>query len=122
MRLLGNICWFIFGGFLSGLAWVLSGAIWCITIIGIPYGLQCFKFADISFWPFGKHIEYGGGVVSFLVNVIWLVFFGWWMALENAVYGLLWCVTIVGIPFGMQFFKIAKLSLMPFGAQIPAMA
>ena len=56
MRLLGNICWFIFGGFISGMAWVLSGALWCITIIGIPYGLQCFKFATISFWPFGRRI------------------------------------------------------------------
>ena len=60
--------------------------------------------------------------MSFMANLIWIVFFGWWMALENAIYGLLWCVTIVGIPFGMQFFKIAKLSLMPFGSQLPAMA
>ena len=83
MRILGNICWFIFGGFISGMAWVLSGALWCITVVGIPYGLQCFKFATISFWPFGRRIEYGGGAVSFIVNVIWFLVNGWWMALGN---------------------------------------
>jgi uncharacterized membrane protein YccF (DUF307 family) len=118
MSLLGNIIWFIFGGFVSGLSWFFSGLIWCISIIGIPYGIQCFKFSSISFCPFGKDIEYGGGVVSTLVNIIWLLFFGIWMAIGNAMIGLLWCITIIGIPFGKQFFKIAKLSLMPFGAKI----
>ena len=110
MRLLGNICWFIFGGCLSGLAWLVSGIVWCITIVGIPYGLQCFKFASLSFFPFGKQVEYGGGAVSFLVNIIWLIFNGWWMALGNFLIGCLWCITIVGIPFGKQFFKIARIS------------
>ena len=118
MRLLGNICWFIFGGFISGMGWVLSGILWCITVVGIPYGLQCFKFATMSFWPFGRRIEYGGGAVSFLVNVIWFILNGWWMALGNFLIGCVWCITIVGIPFGKQFFKIAKLSLRPFGAYI----
>lgn len=118
MRLLGNICWFIFGGCISGLAWVLSGVLWCITIVGIPYGLQCFKFATMSFWPFGRRIEYGGGAVSFIVNVIWFLVNGWWMALGNFVIGCVWCITIAGIPFGKQFFKIAKLSLRPFGSYI----
>ena len=72
MRLLGNILWFIFGGFISGMGWIISGILWCISIIGIPYGLQCFKFATLSFCPFGKEFAYGGGAVSFLVNVIWL--------------------------------------------------
>ena len=118
MSLLGNIIWFIFGGFVSGLSWLFSGIVWCITIIGIPYGLQCFKFASLSFFPFGKEVEYGGGAMSTLANIIWILFFGWWMALENMIVGLLWCITIVGIPFGNQFFKIAKLSLTPFGATI----
>ncbi len=118
MQVLGNVLWFIFGGVLSGLLWLLSGLIWCITIIGIPYGLQCFKFAKLSFFPFGKDIEYGGGVTSFLVNVIWVIFFGIEMAVANALCGILWCITIIGIPFGMQFFKIAKLSLLPFGAKV----
>ena len=118
MKLLGNIIWFVFGGFISGLGWILSGLMWCITIVGIPYGVQCFKFAKLSFFPFGKEIIYSNGAISFLVNVIWLVLNGWWMALINFVIGCLWCVTIIGIPFGKQFFKIAKLSLAPFGARV----
>lgn len=115
MSFLGNVLWFIFGGFISGLLWVVSGILWCMTIIGIPYGVQCFKFASLSFAPFGKKVEYGGGSLSFIVNVIWTIFFGIPMALSNATFGLLWCLTIVGIPFGKQFFKLAKLSLAPFG-------
>ncbi len=118
MSFLGNILWFIFGGFLSGLSWFFSGLLWCITIVGIPYGRQCFKFASMSFVPFGKEVEYGGGVASLFANVIWIIFFGIPMAIENLVFGCLWCITIVGIPFGLQFFKIAKLSLAPFGAKI----
>lgn len=118
MSFIGNVLWFIFGGFISGLSWLFSGIIWCITIVGIPYGLQCFKFASLAFCPFGKEIEYGGGAVSFVANIIWIIFFGIPMAIENTLAGLLWCVTIVGIPFGLQFFKIAKLSLMPFGAKV----
>ena len=118
MNFLGNILWFIFGGFLSGLPWTISGILWCITIIGIPYGIQCFKFATISFSPFGKEIEYGGGIPSVIANTIWLIFFGIPMALENLFFGCIWCITVVGIPFGLQFFKIAKLSLAPFGSSI----
>jgi len=118
MSVIGNILWFIFGGFISGALWLISGLIWCITIIGIPYGLQCFKFASLSFFPFGKDVEYGGGVPSLMVNVIWVIFFGIEMASANLMIGALWCCTIVGIPFGLQFFKIAKLSLLPFGARI----
>ena len=118
MSFLGNILWFIFGGFLSGLSWIIAGILCCITIIGIPLGLQCFKFASLAFAPFGKEIEYGGGAHSFLANVIWLIFCGLPMAIENFVIGCIWCITIIGIPFGLQFFKIAKLSLAPFGAEI----
>lgn len=118
MRILGNILWFVFGGFLSGLTWLLSGCIWCVTIVGIPVGLQCFKFAKLAFWPFGKEIIYGDRVFSLLVNIIWIVLFGWEMAVANFLFGCIWCVTIIGIPFGKQFFKLAKLSLMPFGASV----
>ena len=118
MRFIGNILWFLFGGFLSGLVWLIDGLLWCITIIGIPYGLQCFKFASLSFWPFGKDVRYGGGAFSLLANIIWILFFGIEMAIVNLIFGLLWCITIVGIPFGKQFFKIARLSITPFGAQI----
>lgn len=118
MRFLGNILWFLFRGLLGGLSWIFAGCIWCITIVGIPVGMQCFKFATLAFWPFGKDVVYGNGVFSFLINLIWIVFFGWEMALGNLIVGLLWCITIVGIPFGRQFFKLARLSLMPFGASV----
>ena len=118
MRFLGNILWFLFGGLLGGLSWIFAGCIWCITIVGIPVGMQCFKFATLAFWPFGKDVVYGKGVFSFLINLIWIVFFGWEMALGNLIVGLLWCITIVGIPFGRQFFKLARLSLIPFGASV----
>ncbi len=122
MRTIGNILWFIFGGFLSGLSWLLAGLICCITVVGIPLGRQCFKFATLAFKPFKKEVIYGGGAPSLIANIFWLIFLGLPMALENAVVGLVWCVTIVGIPFGKQFFKIAKLALTPFGARIEHIA
>lgn len=118
MRTAGNILWFLFGGLISGMMWCIVGALWCITIIGIPIGIQCFKLCEISFWPFGREIVYNGGAFSFIINVLWFFFGGLAMALVNGILGLLWCVTIVGAPFGLQFFKIAKLSLAPFGAEI----
>ena len=118
MRTLGNILWFVFGGITSGLSWVVSGLFWCITIVGIPIGRQCFKFASLAFFPFGKEVVYGGGAFSLLANIVWLIFNGIPMAVCYTVHGLLFCLTIVGIPFGKQMFKLAKLSLMPFGAEI----
>lgn len=118
MSCLGNLLWFVFGGCISGLSWMLAGCLWCISIIGIPYGIQCFKFASMSFFPFGKEIVYGGGAVSFLVNVIWILISGIPLAIEHLTIGCLLCVTIIGIPFGLQQFKLAKLALMPFGTSI----
>lgn len=118
MSCLGNLLWFIFGGFISGLSLALAGCLWCITIIGVPYGIQCFKFASMSFFPFGKEIVYGGGTVSFLVNIIWILVSGIPLALEHVTFGCLLCITVIGIPFGLQHFKLAKLALMPFGASI----
>lgn len=118
MSCLGNLLWFIFGGCISGLSWLLAGCLWCITIVGIPVGMQCFKFASVSFFPFGKEIVYGGGTVSLIVNIIWLLVSGIPLAIEHAVTGCLLCITIIGIPFGMQQFKLAKLALMPFGATV----
>lgn len=118
MGCLGNILWFIFGGFETGLCWGVLGCFWCITIIGIPIGIQCFKFAGLSFFPFGKVVDYGGGLGSFLLNLVWIVLVGIWMALGHAITGVLLCCTVIGIPFGLQHFKIAKLALMPFGTQV----
>lgn len=118
MSFLGNVIWFLFGGFISGLLWIIAGLLCCVTIIGIPVGLQCFKFAALSFCPFGRDIEYSSGAISLLANIIWIAICGLPMATVNAVFGVLYCITIVGIPFGLQFFKLALLALMPFGAKI----
>ena len=118
MGLLGNILWFLFGGCLSGISWCVMGVLWCITVVGIPVGVQCFKFASLSFFPFGKEVRYGGGAGSLLLNIIWLLVTGFPMALEHLGIGLLLCITVIGIPFGLQQFKLAKLALMPFGAEV----
>lgn len=118
MGCLGNLLWFIFGGAVSGLSWCLLGVLWCVSIIGIPIGMQCFKFAGLSFFPFGKEVDYGGGAGSFILNLFWLVLAGLPMAAEHALLGAGLCITIIGIPFGLQQFKLAKLALMPFGTQI----
>lgn len=118
MGCLGNAVWFLAGGLLMGLSWMLVGLLWCVTIVGIPVGVQCFKLAELAFLPFGRDVVYGGGAGSFLLNILWILFGGLALAAEAAAVGLLCCVTIVGIPFGLQCFKIAKLALMPFGAMI----
>ena len=118
MKTIGNILWFLLGGFIGGLMWVIFGFLWCVTIVGIPVGTQCFKLATMSFRPFGKQVRYKGGAVSFLLNILWFFFGGMELAVTHFAFGLLWCITIVGIPFGKQFFKLAKLSLAPFGAYV----
>lgn len=118
MGCLGNLLWFIFGGFFSGLSWFLTGILWCITILGIPVGLQCFKFSSLSFFPFGKEVSYGGGTGSLILNVIWLIVSGLPLAFEHLFFGVILCISVIGIPFGIQQFKLAKLALMPFGAKI----
>lgn len=119
MKALGNILWVIFGGGLTALGWFLYGILWCITIIGIPLGKQCFKFARLSFMPFDKKVtEENDGVFSSLANVIWALTTGFPMALENLLTGALLYITIIGIPFAKQYFKMARLALAPFGIKI----
>ena len=118
MSLLGNILWIILGGWLSALGWLIAGLLWCITVVGIPVGVQCFKLASLSLDPFGREVVYDGGAGSFLLNIVWFLVSGMELALGNLILGCLLCITVVGMPFGMQFFKIAKLSLAPFGARI----
>ena len=118
MGCLGNLLWLIFGGLASSLSWCLAGCVWCITIIGIPIGMQCFKLAYLSFCPFGKEVYYSDSVASVLPNVIWLLGF---RACIGPGASCLWRCSVcyyIGIPFGIQHFKLAKLALMPFGAEI----
>lgn len=118
MRTLGNFLWFILIGLGLGLAWVLIGVIWCITIVGIPVGIQCFKMSSVAFFPFKKEIVFGTKASSVVLNVLWLIFGGLELCLSYLISGAVFCITIIGIPFGMQCFKIAKLALMPFGATV----
>lgn len=118
MKVLGNIIWLIFGGLFTALGWFVVGVIFCITIVGIPLGRQAFKMAKLTLAPFGKEIVYGGGAPSLIANICWLLFGGLEEALAYLILGCVYCITIVGIPFGKQLFKMAKLSLLPFGAEV----
>ena len=118
MSCLGNIIWFLFGGFVTGISWLLAGILWCVTIVGIPVGMQCFKFASLSFCPFGREVTYGGGAVSMVLNIIWLIVSGVVLAIEHLTFAFIFAITIIGIPFAKQHLKLAKLALMPFGASV----
>lgn len=118
MNFLGNLIWLIFGGLVGAVSWFLAGCLWCITIIGIPVGLQCFKIAGLSLWPFGKQVVYSNSGMSLIVNIIWLIVSGLPLAIAHFLSGILLCITIIGIPFGKQSFKLAQLALMPFGARV----
>ena len=118
MKTLGNILWFIFGGLIISVLWGVVGVICCCTIIAIPAGIQCFKFASFVFWPFGRDVVFSSNVGSFLLNVIWILIFGWELAVVSCTFGIVWCITLIGIPFGLQFFKFAKIALLPFGSHI----
>lgn len=119
MNFLGNIIWLIFGGILSAIAWFVSGLLLCVTIIGIPFGIQCFKIAGFVLWPFGRDIEIGNfGAGGLIFNILWIILLGWELAVSHVVIGILFCFTILGIPFGLQHFKLSKLGLVPFGARI----
>ena len=118
MNTLGNILWLILGGLELAVAWAVIGIVLCITIVGIPFGIQAFKMAGLTLTPFGKSVVYGGGVGSLLANIIWVVLVGIWMAIGYVIAGVLNCITVIGVPFGIQSFKMAKLALWPFGAQV----
>jgi len=118
MKTVANILWIIFGGLFLAAFWSIVGIILCLTIFGIPFGMQCFKFANLMLFPFGREVVYGSSTVSFLLNFLWVVCFGLNLALWSLIIGGVWCITIVGIPIGLQVIKFAKLSLMPFGAKI----
>ena len=117
MKTLGNILWFFLTGFWTALGWAFLGIIWCITIIGIPFGKQAFKMAKLSLFPFGKSVSTNFGKHP-IANFIWLIFGGFSIALGFLFTGLIWCITIIGIPFGKQCFKLASLAAVPFGATI----
>lgn len=117
----GNIIWLIFGGFFAAAGYIIGGLALCATIVGIPWGLQCFKIAGFVLWPFGAKIVNNGnagGCLSLLCNIIWLVFGGFYTAVIHIIFGMLLFITIIGIPFARQHFKLVELSLMPFGKSV----
>ena len=119
MSVLGNIIWIVLGGIMGAILWSIAGVLCMITVIGIPLGLQCFKIAALTLVPFGRDVEIGNlGAVNLLANILWIVLLGWELAVFHAVIGLIMCVTIIGIPFGKQHFKLAALALLPFGAKL----
>ena len=121
MKAIGNILWFLFGGFIIALIYYLVGLLMCITIIGIPFGVQLFKLGTYALWPFGHDLVYRPnepGCLSSLMNLIWILL-GWWeIALLHLAFGLLFCITIVGIPWGLKHFSLAIASVFPFGKEV----
>lgn len=118
MRLLGNIIWFVFGGVLVAIEYFISSILLMLTIIGIPFGIQTMKLAFLALWPFNKEITYQEGepgCLSAIMNVVWILCGGIWISLTHLIFGLLFSITIIGLPWGMQHFKLASLALTPFG-------
>ncbi len=121
MKFLGNIIWLICGGLLTALEYLVSSLLLMITIIGIPFGLQTLKLGMLALWPFGSQVTdngNSGGCLSVIMNVIWICIGGFWICLTHLFFGLLLCITLIGIPFGRQHFKMAALALTPFGKSI----
>lgn len=121
MKLLGNIVWLVFGGIVIAVEYFIGSIVLMITIVGIPFGIQTLKMAALAIWPFGRDTRVhtrASGCLYILMNVIWLLCGGIWIALSHALFGLLLCITIIGIPFGMQHFKLTAIALNPFGRDI----
>ena len=119
MNFIGNLFWLLLGGFILALFWAIIGLLLCVTIIGIPFGVQCMKIAGFVLWPFGREVIPGGfGVMGALGNIIWILICGIGLCVMHLIFGAVLAITIIGIPFGIQHFKLARLSLIPFGAEI----
>jgi uncharacterized membrane protein YccF (DUF307 family) len=128
MSLVLNILWFIFGGWISGLAWLLAGVILAITVVGLPWSAAAFRIGLFSFAPFGRHVvprdmvtgrsDLGTGPAGCLLNAVWVVLAGWWLALHHVILGVALMLTIIGIPFGLQHLKLALISFAPIGQTV----
>lgn len=121
MKILGNIIWLLFGGLIIAIEYLIGSIALMVTIAGIPFGIQTLKLAGLAIWPFGRDTRVhsrASGCLYILMNVIWLIFGGICIAITHVIFGLLLCITIIGIPFGMQHFKLTALALTPFGRDI----
>lgn len=121
MSILMNILWLLLGGIVTAIEYVIASLGMMITIIGIPFGIQTLKLSFLALCPFGKRIEtspQSGGCLSIIMNILWIVLGGIWISLTHLVFGIVLCITIIGIPFGRQHFKLAALALTPFGKHV----
>lgn len=121
MNFLGNLIWLIFGGLVIAIEYLLGSIVLMLTIVGIPFGIQTLKMAALSLWPFGRETvvhSRASGCLYILMNVIWLITGGIWIVITHAIFGVILCITIIGIPFGLQHFKLTAIALSPFGRDI----
>ena len=121
MKLIGNILWLLLGGIIIAIEYVISSLILMLTIVGIPFGIQTLKLAGLALWPFGKKVVVrngSSGCLSLVFNIIWILVGGIWISLSHLIFGVILYITIIGIPFGNQHFKLAGLALTPFGKDI----
>ena len=121
MRIIGNLIWLLLGGFIIAVEYFIGSLILILTIIGIPFGIQTLKMGSLAIWPFGRISRVtprSSGCLHILMNIIWLVFGGIWIAITHAILGMILCITIIGIPFGMQHFKLTEIAINPFGRDI----
>jgi uncharacterized membrane protein YccF (DUF307 family) len=121
MKTAGNIIWLLLGGIITAIEYVISSLFLMITIIGIPFGLQTLKLARLALWPFGSNVTdtgNSGGCITVIMNVLWILCGGFCICLTHLFFGVLLCITLIGIPFGRQHFKLAGLALTPFGKTI----
>jgi len=120
MKFLGNIIWLIFGGLITAIEYLIASLCMMITIIGIPFGIQTLKLAGLALWPFGSKVTDNGssGCLSIIMNIVWIICGGLCICLTHLFFGVLLCITVIGIPFGSQHFKMAKLALTPFGKDV----
>jgi uncharacterized membrane protein YccF (DUF307 family) len=127
MRLLLNILWFIWGGWLSGLLWLFGGAILAITIVGLPWAFAAWRIAGFVFWPFGKkivsrhelgHSDLGTGPIGAVMNIVWFIFAGWYIALSHLIIAVTEAISIIGIPFALKDLQLAQLAFAPIGMEV----
>ena len=128
MSLILNILWFIFGGWIAGLTWLFAGVLLAITIVGLPWAQAAFRIGVFSFMPFGKQVvsrrsmtgrdDMGTGPMGFLLNVVWFVLGGWYIALAHLMIGVVQLILIITIPFGLQHLKLAAIALAPIGKEV----
>jgi uncharacterized membrane protein YccF (DUF307 family) len=121
MNLIGNLIWLIFGGIIIAIEYFIGSIILMITIVGIPFGIQTLKMASLSIWPFGRDTRVqsrASGCLYVFMNLLWLLTGGLWIAITHAIFGVIFFITIIGIPFGLQHFKLTAIALSPFGRDI----